>query len=81
MQYDIRMGVLPCRIRIFVYIIKQIDLGSPVDFGHKTYNYYGAYLRKKYDGKRVFKIIADAGFTCPNRDGSKGYGGCIPHPD
>jgi radical SAM protein (TIGR01212 family) len=24
----------------------------------------------------VFKIIADAGFTCPNRDGSKGYGGC-----
>lgn len=51
-------------------------MGTPVDFGHKNYNYYGAYLRKKYDGKRVFKIIADAGFTCPNRDGSKGFGGC-----
>ncbi|MDF3077376.1 MAG: hypothetical protein K0S09_1265 [Sphingobacteriaceae bacterium] len=51
-------------------------MGTPVDFGHKNYNYYGAYLRKKYDGKRVFKIIVDAGFTCPNRDGSKGYGGC-----
>ncbi|TZF84982.1 TIGR01212 family radical SAM protein [Pedobacter sp. BS3] len=51
-------------------------MGTPVDFGHKTYNYYGAYLRKKYDGKRVFKIIVDGGFTCPNRDGSKGYGGC-----
>jgi len=51
-------------------------LGTPLDFGHKTYNYYGAYLRKKYEGKRVFKIIADAGFTCPNRDGSKGFGGC-----
>jgi uncharacterized protein len=51
-------------------------LGTPVDFGFKNYNYYGAYLRQKYNGKRVFKIIVDAGFTCPNRDGSKGYGGC-----
>lgn len=51
-------------------------MGTPVDFGIKNYNYYGAYLKKKYDGRRVFKIIADAGFTCPNRDGSKGYGGC-----
>ena len=51
-------------------------LGTLVDFGVKSYNYYGGYLRKKYDGKRVFKIIADAGFTCPNRDGSKGFGGC-----
>ncbi len=51
-------------------------MGTPVDFGHKNYNYYGGYLRNKYDGKRVFKIIVDANFTCPNRDGSKGYGGC-----
>lgn len=51
-------------------------MGTPVDFGHKNYNYYGAYLRNKYEGKRVFKIIVDANFTCPNRDGSKGYGGC-----
>ncbi len=47
-----------------------------VDIGQKSYNHYGAYLKQKYAGKRVFKIIADAGFTCPNRDGSKGYGGC-----
>lgn len=45
-------------------------------FGEKNYNYYGAYLRNKYDGQRVFKVIVDGGFTCPNRDGSKGYGGC-----
>lgn len=51
-------------------------MSTPLDFGHKNYNHYGAYLRKKYDGQRVYKIIADAGFTCPNRDGSKGYGGC-----
>ncbi|MFN4075471.1 MAG: TIGR01212 family radical SAM protein [Cloacibacterium sp.] len=39
-------------------------------------NYYSAYLREKYHGKRVYKVIVDGGFTCPNRDGSKGYGGC-----
>jgi len=27
-------------------------------------------------GERVHKIALDAGFTCPNRDGSKGIGGC-----
>ncbi|WP_170827291.1 TIGR01212 family radical SAM protein [Arcticibacter eurypsychrophilus] len=47
-----------------------------VDNGYKNYNSYGAYLKKKYEGQRVFKIIVDGGFTCPNRDGSKGYGGC-----
>ena len=51
-------------------------MGTPLDYGHKNYNHYGAYLKNKYDGQRVYKIIADAGFTCPNRDGSKGYGGC-----
>lgn len=45
-------------------------------YGDKPYNSYGAYLRHKYDGKRVYKVIVDGGFTCPNRDGSKGYGGC-----
>jgi len=45
-------------------------------FGEKNYNYYSAYLRNKYDGQKVYKVIVDAGFTCPNRDGSKGYGGC-----
>ncbi|RYY34022.1 MAG: TIGR01212 family radical SAM protein [Sphingobacteriaceae bacterium] len=44
--------------------------------GYKGYNNYGAWLREKYEGQRVFKVIVDGGFTCPNRDGSKGYGGC-----
>lgn len=51
-------------------------MSTLLDSGQKPYNHYGAYLRKKYDGKRVFKIIVDGHFTCPNRDGSKGYGGC-----
>lgn len=40
------------------------------------YRAYGPWLREKFDGQKVYKVIADAGFTCPNRDGSKGYGGC-----
>lgn len=28
-------------------------------------------------GKKVYKIAINAGFTCPNRDGRAGYGGCI----
>lgn len=51
-------------------------MSTLLDSGQKPYNHYGAYLRKKYNGKRVFKIIVDGHFTCPNRDGSKGYGGC-----
>ena len=37
-----------------------------------TLNYYN---KKKYNSK-VFKISLNAGFTCPNIDGSKGTGGC-----
>jgi hypothetical protein len=51
-------------------------MNKTLAFGEKNYNYYSAYLRKKYHGKNVYKVIVDAGFTCPNRDGSKGYGGC-----
>lgn len=36
-----------------------------------------AYHNKKVFGEKVFKAVIDAGFTCPNKDGSKGYGGCI----
>jgi radical SAM protein (TIGR01212 family) len=36
---------------------------------------FGQYLLNKH-GERVHKIALDAGFTCPNRDGAKGIGGC-----
>jgi radical SAM protein (TIGR01212 family) len=39
-------------------------------------NSYGYYLRRRF-GFRISKVNVDAGFTCPNRDGSKGTGGCI----
>jgi uncharacterized protein len=38
-------------------------------------NTYGQDLLRRY-GMRVHKIALDAGFTCPNRDGTKGTGGC-----
>ncbi len=41
----------------------------------KRYNDYSSWFRKKFEG-RVQKISLDAGFTCPNRDGSRGVGGC-----
>jgi len=40
------------------------------------YYSYNDYLQKKF-GCRVYKVSIDAGFTCPNRDGSKGLDGCI----
>ncbi|HOI32066.1 MAG: TIGR01212 family radical SAM protein [Bacteroidales bacterium] len=41
----------------------------------RRFNSYTAYFKKIFGG-RIQKISLDAGFTCPNRDGSKGYGGC-----
>ncbi len=40
------------------------------------YNNLSGYLREKY-GKRLKKICIDGGFSCPNRDGKCGTGGCI----
>lgn len=41
----------------------------------KGLNLYSSYIKARF-GERVQKISIDAGFTCPNRDGSKGVGGC-----
>ena len=41
----------------------------------KRYHTYDFFLRKKFGGK-VAKLALDIGLTCPNRDGSKGVGGC-----
>ena len=39
-------------------------------------NMINTYLKKEFGGK-VVKLSLDGGFTCPNRDGSKGTGGCL----
>ena len=42
----------------------------------ERYNKLNNYLKEKF-GERTLKICIDAGFTCPNRDGTKSHGGCI----
>jgi len=42
----------------------------------RRYNSFGAYIKKRF-GSRVYKVTVDAGFTCPNRDGTVGTSGCI----
>ncbi len=44
-------------------------------YGGKRYNTWNGHLRTKF-GKKVMKIALNGGFTCPNIDGKKGYGGC-----
>lgn len=41
------------------------------------YTDYSEYLQKIYPGMKVQKLSIDAGFTCPNRNGTIGHGGCI----
>ena len=41
----------------------------------KRYNSFAGYYRLRY-GERLQKLVVDAGFTCPNRDGTVGRGGC-----
>ena len=37
---------------------------------------YATYLRRRL-GETAVRISVDGGFTCPNRDGTRGTGGCL----
>ncbi len=50
--------------------------GSTVKQAVRRYNAFGQYMKDRY-GAPVYKVNVDAGFTCPNRDGSVATGGCI----
>ena len=43
---------------------------------NERYKHLNTYLKNKF-GERTLKICIDGGFTCPNRDGKCGIGGCI----
>ena len=43
---------------------------------NKRYHTLNYYYKKKF-GCKVFKVSLNGGFTCPNIDGTVGYGGCI----
>ncbi len=40
------------------------------------YYKFSDFLKKRF-GNAVFKVVVDAGFSCPNRDGTKGVDGCV----
>ena len=45
-------------------------------WGHgRPFNAYSNHFKKLF-GQRVQKLSVDAGFTCPNRDGTLSFGGC-----
>lgn len=46
------------------------------DKNNKRYNLFSSYLKKKFNEK-VYKVTLDAGFSCPNRDGTLSSSGCI----
>lgn len=48
---------------------------NPVNFHGRRYHAYNDWVRQHFGG-RLQKVSVDAGFTCPNRDGSLGIGGC-----
>ncbi|OIJ11662.1 TIGR01212 family radical SAM protein [Anaerobacillus arseniciselenatis] len=48
---------------------------TPIMFGEKRYHSWNYHLRQQF-GEKIFKIPLDAGFDCPNRDGTVAHGGC-----
>jgi radical SAM protein (TIGR01212 family) len=42
----------------------------------QRYRSFGSYMKEKF-GSTVYKVNVDAGFTCPNRDGTLGVTGCL----
>lgn len=48
----------------------------PYSDDNKRYQTYSWYLKKRF-GKKVFKVPLNIDLGCPNRDGTKGEGGCI----
>src|SRR5436309_2014405 len=47
----------------------------PLPEAEERFRSYNRWLQEKF-GERVYKVIVDAGFTCPNRDGTVAVGGC-----
>ncbi|MDO5410655.1 MAG: TIGR01212 family radical SAM protein [Lachnospiraceae bacterium] len=55
--------------------VKDNNNGKNI-YGEERYYTLNTFLRKKF-GRKVYKLALDGGMTCPNRDGTLGYGGCI----
>jgi hypothetical protein len=49
---------------------------KPLKWDDKRYHSLNYYLRQQF-GEKIGKITLDGGFTCPNRDGTLAWGGCL----
>ncbi len=61
---------------IFLFLCDKMCIENFKRSTLMLYNNLSGYFREKY-GKRLQKICIDGGFSCPNRDGRCGEGGCI----
>ncbi|GFR38963.1 hypothetical protein PRECH8_22590 [Insulibacter thermoxylanivorax] len=53
----------------------QMIQDKPRTWGDKRFHTWNYEMREQF-GEKVFKVMLDAGFTCPNRDGTIAIGGC-----
>ena len=56
--------------------IDMCDIRLTDQGGADRINNISMWLKREF-GKKMIKLSIDGGFTCPNRDGSKGVGGCL----
>lgn len=50
---------------------------NPFPFSDDNKRYHTLYYHNRHTfGERIYKAVLDGGFTCPNLDGTKGFGGC-----
>ncbi|MFD0961264.1 TIGR01212 family radical SAM protein [Paenibacillus chungangensis] len=56
-------------------VLQLTPPSQPLLWGDKRFHTWNFEMRQQFGGK-VFKVMLDAGFTCPNRDGSIAIGGC-----
>ena len=54
-------------------LVEHKSISSPE--AQPRYTSFNGYLREKFNA-RVYRVPIDAGFTCPNRDGTRALGGC-----
>lgn len=74
LRLSAKAALIFVRILMYFYLLKpsRLSMNFP---GNKRYNSYNEYFKRTF-GSRVQKVSVNAGFTCPNRDGTAGTGGC-----
>ena len=60
---------------IFRGVNERMTTNFPFPSEGKRYYTWSRYLKDQF-GFKVFKVALDAGFDCPNRDGTVAFGGC-----